>query len=137
VDLASGAVLAVTVQPADSGDTTSYAETLDAAQSEAEKSHPMGIEEVVMDKGYHSSAVLVDLAERKIRSYVPEPERGQRHWSGREQEQCAVYANRRRVRAERSKRLQKLRGELCERSFAHCYERAECGRFMCAARTMC
>ena len=26
------------------------------------------------------------------------------------------------MRAERSKRLQKLRGELCERSFAHCYE---------------
>ena len=33
-----------------------------------------------------------------------------------------MYANRRRVREERSKRLQKLRGELCERSFAHCYE---------------
>jgi transposase len=33
-----------------------------------------------------------------------------------------VYGNRRRVRADRSKRLQKLRGELCERSFAHCYE---------------
>jgi transposase len=122
VDLASGAVLAVTVQPADRGDTTSYAETLDAAQSEAEKAHPLGIEEIVMDKGYHSSAVLVDLAERKIRSYVPEPERGRRHWSGREQEQRCVYANRQRVRAERSKRLQKLRGELCERSFAHCYE---------------
>lgn len=122
VDLASGAVLAVTVQPADRGDTTSYAETLDAAQSEAEKAHPLGIEEIVMDKGYHSSAVLVDLAEREIRSYVPEPERGQRHWSGRKQEQRCVYANRQRVRAERSKRLQKLRGELCERSFAHCYE---------------
>jgi len=122
VDLASGAVLAVTVQPADRGDTTSYAETLDAAQQEAEKTHPLGIEEVVMDKGYHSSAVLVDLAERQIRSYVPEPERGQRHWPGRKQERRCVYANRRRVRAERSKRLQKLRGELCERSFAHCYE---------------
>jgi transposase len=122
VDLASGAVLAVTVQPADCGDTTSYAETLDVAQSEATQSHPQGIEEVVMDKGYHSGAVLVDLAEREIRSYVPEPERGKRHWSGREQEQHCVYANRRRVRAERSKRLQKLRGELCERTFAHCYE---------------
>jgi len=122
VDLASGAVLAVTVQPADRGDTTSYAETLDAAQSEAEKAHPLGIEEVVMDKGYHSGAVLVDLAAREIRSYVPEPERGKRHWIGHEQEQRCVYANRQRVRAERSKRLQKLRGELCERSFAHCYE---------------
>ena len=122
VDLASGAVLAVTVQPADRGDTTSYAATIEAAQQEATQSHPMGIEEVVMDKGYHSGAVLVDLAEREIRSYVPEPERGQRHWTGKAEEQRCVYANRRRVREERSKRLQKLRGELCERSFAHCYE---------------
>ncbi len=122
VDLASGALLAVTVQPADRGDTTSYAETLDAAQQEARKSHPAGIEEVVLDKGYHSGAVLMDLAEREIRSYVPEPERGQRHWSGKADEQRCVYANRQRVRGERSKRLQKLRGELCERSFAHCYE---------------
>jgi len=45
VDLASGALLAVTVQPADRGDTTSYLETLDAAQCEAMQSHPMGIEE--------------------------------------------------------------------------------------------
>jgi transposase len=122
VDLSSGALLAVTVQPADRGDTTSYAETLEAAQREAMQSHPEGIEEVVMDKGYHSGAVLVDLAEREIRSYVPEPERGKRHWPGKVEEQQCVYANRRRVREERSKRLQKLRGELCERSFAHCYE---------------
>jgi transposase len=33
-----------------------------------------------------------------------------------------VYANRRRVRGDRSKRLQKLRSELTERSFAHLYE---------------
>ena len=122
VDLASGALLAVTVQPADRGDTSSYVETLDAAQCEAVQSHPVGIEEVVMDKGYHSGAVLMELAERQIRSYVPEPERGQRHWPGKAEEQRCVYGNRRRVRAERSKRLQKLRGELCERSFAHCYE---------------
>jgi transposase len=122
VDLASGALLAVTVQPADRGDTTSYLETLDGAQCEAMQSHPMGIEEVVMDKGYHSGAVLMDLAEREIRSYVPEPERGRRHWPGKAEEQRRVYGNRRRVREQRSKRLQKLRGELCERSFAHCYE---------------
>jgi transposase len=122
VDLASGVILAVTVQPADRGDTKSYAETLDAAQQEAKQSHPGGIEEAVLDKGYHSSAVLLDLADRAIRSYVPEPKRGKRHWVGKAKEQRCVYANRRRVKADRSKRLQKLRGELCERSFAHCYE---------------
>jgi transposase len=122
VDLASGALLAVTVQPADRGDTASYTETLDAAQREALEAHPAGIEEVVMDKGYHSGAVLVKLEQREIRSYIPEPERGKRNWAGKAEQQCCVYANRRRVRGERSKRLQKLRGELCERSFAHCYE---------------
>jgi transposase len=75
-----------------------------------------------MDKGYHSGAVLVKLEQREIRSYIPEPERGKRNWAGKAEQQCCVYANRRRVRGERSKRLQKLRGELCERSFAHCYE---------------
>ena len=122
VDLADGAVLAVTVQPADRGDTSNYVETLEAAQQEAVKAHPAGIEEVVMDKGYHSGAVLVDLAERNVRSYVPEPQRGRRKWAGKRQQQACVYANRRRVSGARSKRLQKLRGELCERSFAHCYE---------------
>ncbi len=122
VDLADGAVLAVTVQPADRGDTISYSKTLDVAQREASKAHPDGIEEVVMDKGYHSGTVLMDLAGRQIRSYVPEPDRGKRHWVGKAEEQQRVYENRRRVRGSRSKRLQKLRGELCERSFAHCYE---------------
>lgn len=122
VDLADGAVLAVTVQAADRGDTASYVETLETAQKEAVQAHPAGIEEVVMDKGYHSGAVLMDLNEREIRSYVPEPERGRRKWADKQQEQACVYANRRRVRGARSKRLQKLRGELCERSFAHCYE---------------
>jgi transposase len=122
VDLASGALLAVTVQPGDRGDTGSYSRTLEAAQREAKQSHPAGIEEVVMDKGYHSGAVLMELAAREIRSYVPEPARGKRRWSGKAEEQRCVYANRQRVRGKRSKRLQKLRGELCERSFAHCYE---------------
>lgn len=57
-------------QPANRCNTTSYADTLDAAQSEAEKSHPMAIEEVVIAKGYHGSTALVDLARRKVRSYV-------------------------------------------------------------------
>src|SRR4030095_10238697 len=37
-------------------------------------------------------------------------------------EQKAVYANRRRVKGSYGKRLLKKRGELIERSFAHCYE---------------
>src|SRR5216684_2025366 len=65
----------------------------------------------------------VDLASGALLAVTVQPaERGKRHWPGKAEEQRCVYANRQRVRGERSKRLQKLRGELCERSFAHCYE---------------
>src|SRR5439155_1835560 len=51
-----------------------------------------------------------------------EPERGRRSWKGKTEEQAAVYANRRRIRGERGKRLLRQRGEKIERSFAHLYE---------------
>ena len=37
-------------------------------------------EEVVADKAYHSNATMVDLKERKLRSYISEPNRGRRRW---------------------------------------------------------
>lgn len=57
-----------------------------------------------------------------MRTYISEPERGQRKWKGKEEERKAVYGNRRRIRGERGKRLVQTRGEKLERSFAHCYE---------------
>ena len=83
---------------------------------------PEGPQEVVLDKGYHSSEVLMKLAEWQVRSYCSEPERGRRSWMGKAEEQAAVYANRRRIRGERGKRLLRQRGEKIERSFAHLYE---------------
>jgi transposase len=82
------------------------------------------VEEVVADKGYHSGAVLTEVHEQEIRSYIPEPERGRRNWQGegKVEEQKRTYENRRRVRGDRNKRLQKLRSELTERTFAHLYE---------------
>jgi len=82
------------------------------------------VEEVVADKGYHSGAVLTELHEQEFRSYIPEPDRGRRKWQGegKQQEQKRTYENRRRVRGDRNKRLQKLRSELTERTFAHLYE---------------
>jgi hypothetical protein len=81
-----------------------------------------GIEEVVADKGYHSGQVLKTLYTHGIRSYIPEPDRGPRRWNGKRAEQKRTYENRRRVRAGRGKQLQKSRGELTERSFAHVYD---------------
>ncbi|MGC1298463.1 MAG: transposase [Alloacidobacterium sp.] len=48
--------------------------------------------------------------------------RGRRNWQGKAEEQRAVYANRRRVRGSYGKSLLRRRGEMVERSFAHCYE---------------
>ena len=132
VDLDTGATLAVTLQPADRGDTTSIGHTLgETMENLAELSagdggdgdgEPMRVREVVTDKGYHSNDVLVAFEEMGIRTYVSEPDRGRRRWKDKRREQEAVYANRRRVRGERGKRLLRKRGELLERPFAHHYD---------------
>jgi hypothetical protein len=92
------------------------------APAEEPKVNLVGIEEAVADKGYHSGPVLQDLHEVGCRSYIPEPDRGARKWAGKAEEQKRVYANRRRTRGDRSKRLQRKRSELTERSIAHMYE---------------
>ena len=137
VDLSSGALLAVTVQGADQGDTTTIYQTLaEAGEAVAElieheavtapaeepKVNWKGVEEVVADKGYHSGAVVQGLHAVDCRRYIPEPERGRRNWEGKQDEQKQVYANRRRVQGARSKQLQRKRSELTERSMAHLYE---------------
>lgn len=135
VDMETGAVLAVTLQPADRGDTTTIVQTLaqagenvaDLMAREAAEAVPAvnlaGIEEVVGDKGYHSGAALVSMKEAGVRTYIPEKKQpGKRHWIGKKDEQLAVYANRQRVSGNHGKSLLRKRGELIERSFAHCYE---------------
>ena len=57
-----------------------------------------------------------------LKSYISEPARGRRRWKGKREAQRATYANRRHIRSERGKALMKRRGELVERSFAHCLE---------------
>jgi transposase len=133
VDLETGAVLAVTLQGADQGDTTTIHETLCETVANLadvrndpeipEDKRPGRVQEAVADKGYHSNETVRDLQEREIRSYVSEPKyRGRRRWQGKGSEQRAVYANRRRIRGRRGKALLRKRGELLERPFAHCYE---------------
>jgi transposase len=138
VDLDTGAVVAVTLQGADQGDTTTLDETLSEAGiavaelvgREAElrpddepKVNVKGIEELVADRGYHSGAVVERVKSYEVRSYIPEKQQaGRRNWRGKQAEQQAVYQNRRRVRGSYGKSLLRRRGELVERSFAHCYE---------------
>ena len=126
VDMETGAVIAVTIQPANRGDTKSLEPTLEAARENlvaiTQVEQPTTIEELVTDKGYHSNDVVVSLEQQEVRSYVSEPDRGRRNWEDKQAEQKAVYANRRRVRGRRGKRLMRRRGEILERTFAHCYE---------------
>jgi len=133
VDLETGAIVAVTIQPADRGDCQSLGETLDATvetlatvAAEEECGQQVSehlLAETVTDKGYHSNETLADQRALGIRTYCSEPQRkGRRKWEGQADAQAAVYANRRRIRGERGKRLLRKRGELLERPFAHCYD---------------
>ena len=124
VDLETGAIVGVTVQDADDGDTTTSIETLIEAAEQVEAVRPDGdgIEEVVGDKGYHSNQSLVDLEAVGVRSYISEPDRGRRNWKKNPVARDAVYRNRRRTRGARGQRLLRLRGERLERPFAHLYE---------------
>src|SRR5450432_1125437 len=122
VDLSSGALMAITLSPANEGDTTTVHKTLAEAEAVARDMHPAGVEELVADNGYHSGETLKTLHDGGVRSYLPEPERGKRHWDGKPVERKRTYENRRRTRGSRGKRLQKIRSELTERTFAHMYE---------------
>ena len=133
VDMDTGAIVSVTVQDASAGDTATLPETLILAAEQVELVAPdgPGVEGVVADKGYHSDATLVGLREVGVRSHVSEPERGRRCWQDKRTgetppekraAQKALYANRRRVRGRRGRRLQRRRGEVVERTFAHMYE---------------
>jgi transposase len=129
VDLESGALIAVTIQRADEGDTATISETLAEAEAQLDaliEGAPEHADldapaEVVADKGYHCDATLLEIEGVGLRSYISEPDRGRRNWKD-DDAQRAVYSNRRRTRGSRGQRLLKMRGERIERSFAHMYE---------------
>ena len=125
--LETGAIVAVTLQGADEGDTTTIVETAIAAaeqveDAQADVEEPQALEEIMADKGYHSNQTMVDLDAVGIRSYIAEPDRGRRDWSEAPEAQAPVYGNRRRIRGRRGRRLMRRRGETIERSFAHLYD---------------
>jgi transposase len=127
VDLDTGAIVAVTVQGADAGDTTTIVETAIAAAEQVEEAQadvdaPQPLEEIIADKGYHSNQSMIDLDAVGIRSYIAEPDRGRRVWSTEPEAQAPVSGNRRRIRGARGRRLMRCRGERIERSFAHLYD---------------
>src|SRR5438094_9707139 len=83
VDLETGAIVAVTVQGAEEGDTTTIVETAIAAAEQGEEAQgdvnePQALEEIIGDKGYHSKQSMVDLRAVGSRAYSAEADRGRR-----------------------------------------------------------
>jgi transposase len=81
----------------------------------------VAIEEVAADKGYHAARALELADALGLRTYIPEPKRKHKsRWTDKpEAFRIAVLNNRRRTRRDKSRKLQRLRSERVERSFAH------------------
>lgn len=126
VDLDTGVLLAAEVYHADQSDPQTLEDSLHQAQiNQEEAGSEEYIRDAAADKGYHSAEVIGTIDEHTpYRTYIPEPRRkNKRRWTDKPPgQQAAVYANRRRVRGERGRRLQRLRSEFVERSFAHVCE---------------
>ena len=124
VDLKSEYILSADVVHGTESDSETLADSLILAQtnlvragSEAE------IKEVAADKGYHANQTLLDCEEMGVRTYIPQRETGRRRWTDKPPETEVAYRNNgRRVKREKGKRLQRIRSELLERSFAHVCE---------------
>ena len=142
VDLQTELILAAAVYPADQPDSATLLESVVvaqvnlmeaesgtslqelAAQPEAAVAELTVIEEAAADKGYHKAETLASCAAARVRTYIPEQKRSKdRVWTDKPPEWERAYRNnRRRVGGRRSKRLQKLRSEKVERTFAHVCE---------------
>jgi transposase len=122
VDLKTELVLAASIRHANEGDADTMVDSvMEARTNLSEAGIDVEIEEAVADKGYHATDTIASAETANVRTYIPERKnKGKRNWQDvPEEKRRAVLNNRRRVRGARSKRLQRLRSELVERSFAH------------------
>lgn len=138
VDMDTGAILAAQVLPATTSDGESILTSVEQAKKNIEAARDDDddndggatvladrIEEVVGDKGFHKASTIKRLADDGIRTYFPErKQNGEWHWAkrGGRETAVAVYQNRARLTSKKSKRHQRKRGELLERTFAHLCE---------------
>ena len=124
VDVVTEAIVATTVTFADKSDPQSAPDTLSLAEANLVLAgSQQKIKEAVMDKGYHDNGLLADLREQGVRTYIPERRQKSRRWTDKPAEyQAAFRANRRRVRSQKGRQLNRWRSERCERTFAHVCE---------------
>jgi len=143
VDMEAGAIVHAEILDAATGDASSIVDSIDKADTRlstirddddddappaSSGDKPRGtkqIKEACGDKGYHKAATIRELERRGVRTYIPErKQRGKRRFTdkGGWCTARAVYKNRARVNRAKGKALQRKRGELIERSFAHVLE---------------
>jgi transposase len=124
VDLESQAIVGNLVTFADRSDAQSAPLTLAVAQASLVLAGSKAeIKEVVMDKGYHDNGLLAQMSIEGIRTYVPERRQKSRRWTDKAPDvEKSFRANRRRVRSDKGRRLNRWRSERCERTFAHVCE---------------
>lgn len=132
VDLESNLVLAAEIYHGDRADVATLEDSVHAAQTNQQSAGSDAIiADVVADKGYHSADTLTTIAEHTpYRTYIPEPKRAKKDQrkkrrpgnGGPPSSRKALLANRRRMKGNRGKSLQKLRSEIVERTFAHLLE---------------
>lgn len=124
VDLVSEAIVATVVTHADKSDAETAPLTLSLADANVALAGSKNtVTEAVMDKGYHDNRLLAWCAKQEVRTYIPERRQKVRRWTDKPaKHQAAFRANRRRVRGEKGRRLNRWRSERCERTFAHVCE---------------
>ncbi len=124
VDLESEAIVAPLVTHADRSDPDSAPLTLSLAQAHLVLAGSAAtVQEVVLDKGYHDNRFLASCEDRDVRTYIPERRQKTHRWQNKPASyEAAFRANRRRVRGEKGRRLNRWRSERCERTFAHICE---------------
>jgi hypothetical protein len=126
VDLATELVLAAEIHHANRADADTLVDSVMHAQvnvnaaTERVSRASVGIKEIAADKGYHAARTLELTDALSLRTYIPDPKRKHKsRWRDKPEEyRTAVVNNRRRTRRDKSRKLQRLRRERVERSFA-------------------
>ena len=130
VDLKSELILAAEIYPANRGDTDTLVDSVMQAKLNLERptSGP-ALAASGSRKWWRTRAITrpttLELADAlNVRTYIPEPKRQHdSRWTDKpEEHRAAVLNNRRRTSREKSRKLQRLRSERVERSFAHTCE---------------
>jgi transposase len=123
IDLETELILAAEIYHANEADAATIGPSISTAQSNVIAAESAAnIEEGVADKGYYKNETLAELEFTEgLRTYIAEPKfKDRRNWKNKPEEQRqAVANNRRRVKGNRGRALQRQRSERVERSFAH------------------